>query len=235
MTRLGIICALKQEAKVFISGQLTAQTLLPVDEKIIVILSGMGLDNAEQMAYKLVAQNIQCLISFGTAGGLSEALKAGDICIPETVKDDRQYAARIDNAYRQRLITSLIHAQHPVHTGPLLSMGNMMVSCREKQQTYARYQCDLVDMESAAIVRIAAIHHLPALVIRCIIDTADTCIPASVLQRTGSFGDVNLPRLAADLIHHPADIIKLIQLASAFKKTRRCLQLLGRHTVALAA
>ena len=66
-------------------GKLLARQPVRLNERSFMILSGMGRDRAKQAAQALVGKDVDCLVSFGTAGALSPALRPGDLVLPQEV------------------------------------------------------------------------------------------------------------------------------------------------------
>ena len=66
-------------------GKMPAQQPVRLNERTFMILSGMGRDRAKQAAQMLVEENVDCLVSFGTAGALSPALMPGDLVLPKEI------------------------------------------------------------------------------------------------------------------------------------------------------
>ena len=59
-------------------GKPPARQPVRLNDRTFLILSGMGRDRAKQAAQALIEENVDCLVSFGTAGALSPALRPGD-------------------------------------------------------------------------------------------------------------------------------------------------------------
>ena len=66
-------------------GKLPARQPVRLNERTFLILSGMGRDRAKRAAQTLVEENMDCLVSFGTAGALSPALRPGDLVLPQEI------------------------------------------------------------------------------------------------------------------------------------------------------
>ena len=66
-------------------GKLPARQPVRLNERTFLILSGMGRDRAKRAAQTLVEENVDCLVSFGTAGALSPALRPGDLVLPQEI------------------------------------------------------------------------------------------------------------------------------------------------------
>ena len=102
MKRIGIVCALYIEASCFMLGKPPAQQPVRLNESTSLIVSGMGRDRAKLAAQQLIKENVDCLVSFGTAGALSPALRPGDLLLPREALslDKNKLAALMDTGTR---------------------------------------------------------------------------------------------------------------------------------------
>ena len=252
MNRIGIICALYFEASCFTRGKPVAQQPVRLNEQTLLIVSGMGRDKANRAAQKLIEENASCLISFGTAGALSPALKPGDLVQPEGVLDmgrsrlpvfnntdnletqpeevpsaGRRYDvnACLPAATRQRL------SQHniSVHSGPLVSMDEEIATTDAKLKLSQQTGAIAVDMETAGILDAAEHHGLPASALRIITDSADMAIPDAILRRINDFGEVNGPGLVIDLIMSPGQIPAVLCLGRASRRAGKTMNLVAEE------
>ena len=66
-------------------GKPPARQPVRLNDRTFLILSGMGRDRAKQAAQALIEENVDCLVSFGTAGALSPALRPGDLVLPQEI------------------------------------------------------------------------------------------------------------------------------------------------------
>ena len=66
-------------------GKLPVRQPVRLNERTFMILSGMGRDRAKQAALALAGEDVDCLVSFGTAGALSPALRPGDLVLPQEI------------------------------------------------------------------------------------------------------------------------------------------------------
>ena len=233
MNKLGIICALRFEARCFKSGTLSAQQPVELNEKTLLILSGMGRERARQAAQKLVGAGADCLAGFGTAGALAPALRPGDLVLAEEVSEaGKKYAAsaELTASVRERLSRNGITVQ----TGTLAGAAEPVATVEAKRGLFAQTGAIAVDMESAGVLDAARCNDLPAFVLRVIIDAAHVALPDAVLQRVDEFGEVDAPGLALDLARSPGQIPAVIRLACAARRAGRTMRqaaiLLLRHS-----
>ena len=233
MNKLGIICALRLEARCFTPRTLPAQQPVELNEKTLLILSGMGQERARQAAQKLVEAGADCLAGFGTAGALAPELKPGDLVLAQEVSEaGKKYAAsaELNATVREWLSRNGITVQ----TGALACAAEPVATIGAKRELFAQTGAIAVDMESAAVLDAARRNGLPAFVLRVIIDAAQVALPDAVLQRVDEFGEVDAPGLALDLARSPGQIPAVIRLACAARRAGRTMTqaaiLLLRHS-----
>ena len=223
MNKLGIICALHSEVRCFKSGKLSAQQPLELNEKTLLVLSGMGRERARQAAQKLVEAGADCLAGFGTAGALAPALRPGDLVIAaEILEAGRKLAAHAD--LTESVIKWLPRNGFTVHTGPLACAAQPVATIPAKQGLFAQTGAIAVDMESAGVFDAARRNDLPAFALRVIIDAAQVALPDAVLQRVDEFGEADARGLALDLARSPRQIPAVIRLACAARRAGRTMK-----------
>lgn len=223
MNRLGIVCALHTEARCFTPGTLPAQQPVELDEKSLLILSGMGREPARRAAQKLVEAGADCLAGFGTAGALAPELKPGDLVLAEEVSEaGKKYAAsaELTTTARERLSRNGITVQ----TGTLACAAEPVATVEAKRELFGQTGAIAVDMESAGVFDAARRNGLPAFVLRVIIDAAHVALPDIALQRVDEFGEVDAPGLAFDLARSPGQIPAVIRLACAARRAGRTMR-----------
>ncbi len=223
MNRLGIVCALHTEARCFTPGTLPAQQPVELDEKSLLILSGMGREPARRAAQKLVEAGADCLAGFGTAGALAPELRPGDLVLAEEVSEaGKKYAAsaELSASVRERLSRNGITVQ----TGTLACAAEPVATVEAKRELFGQTGAIAVDMESAGVFDAARRNGLPAFVLRVIIDAAHVALPDIALQRVDEFGEVDAPGLALDLARSPGQIPAVIRLACAARRAGRTMR-----------
>ncbi len=186
------------------------------------MISGIGSENAASAAQQLIDHGATALASWGTAGGLSEDLRSGDLLLPEFVQSDNQ-KYQTDHNWRQRLIDQISSDLKP-HDGLLVQSNEVISSSDQKSQLHKKTSAIAVDMESGSIAKIADQNKLPFLIIRSIVDTSDETIPMSAINSIDEFGQTKPAALTASLIKNPGDISKLIKLGKHFQQARKSLK-----------
>ena len=237
MSRTGIICALYFEASAFTrsqragpgtAGKPPVQQPVKLNEQTLLIVSGMGRERAKQAAHKLCEENVDRLISFGSAGALAPGLRPGDLVHPEEVRGaGRTFAVTtfLPEPARQRLAQQDI----PVHAGPLACVDKVTATTGAKQELFRQTGAIAVDMESAGILDAAGPEGVPVAVLRVITDSAAMALPTAVLRHIDDFGRVKFPGPVPDLLTAPGQIPAAIRLCLASRRARRTMKLLARE------
>ena len=214
MNKLGIICALHSEARCFTPGTLPAQQPVELNEKVLLIVSGMGRERARQAAQALAEAGADCLVGFGAAGALAPSLRPGDLMVAtEVIEAGRKFAVSADLA--ASVVKWLSRKNFTVHSGPLACTAHPVATVKDKQKMFAQTGAIAVDMESAGVLDAAERNGLPAFVLRVIIDAAHVALPDAVLQRVDDFGEADIPALVLDLVRSPGQIPAVARLACA--------------------
>ena len=228
MKRTGIICALYFEASAFTAGKLPAQQPVKLNEQTLLIVSGMGRERAKLAAHKLIEENADCLISFGSAGALSPELKPGDLVLAEAVRDTGKTCAAtasLPAPVRKRLSRNNV----TVHAGMLAHSEEPVADTNTKLKLFERTGAVAVDMESAGVLDAAEHAGLPVSILRVITDSADMMLPASILRRIDDFGRLNAPGLGLDLATSPGQIPAAIRLGCASRRAAGTMKLVAHE------
>lgn len=223
MKRLGIICALYPEAACLTKRKPLPQEPVALDGGMLLVVSGAGRRAAQRAASRLAEEKVDCLLSFGCAGGLAPDLKAGDLAQPGEVLSggaSHKATACLPAAALGRLARRRI----AIHHGAMATVDQAVATPSDKQALLRRTGAVCVDMESAAILETAAKRGIPAFVLRAILDTADMTLPHAILRRADEFGELNGPALLADLARAPRQIGPLLRLMGAWGRARKTLR-----------
>jgi adenosylhomocysteine nucleosidase len=151
------------------------------------VCSGIGARHAAQTARWLVAEmQPELLISAGFAGALASQHKAGDVLTPGRVID-----ASSGEVFRCSSDETVLVSGGAVLSGP------------EKQATAAKYNAHLVDMEAAAVARVAQQQGTPFLAVKAISDEVDFSMPP--MERfVDAHGNFRTVKLLAHAAWHPS-------------------------------
>ena len=224
----GIVVALPEELRTLSKVKLTQGESAQLSANTLVILAGTGPENARIASLKLVAQGAQQLISWGCAGALAPYLKAGDLIIPNSILSQDNTPLTTHKHWRKQLSSTLEHSLK-CYNGQLLESVTVISLAQDKTQQFQRSNALAVDMESAAIARIAAQTNLPFIAIRSIVDSAQFDLPKAINYALSDSGIVAIPKLIKYLCLHPSELVPLIQLGLHFKAASHTLKQLARQ------
>jgi adenosylhomocysteine nucleosidase len=205
--RLGIVIALDAEAR----------TLTRRDGRFLshdsyqVLVSGPGPTRAEAAARALLAAGCDALLSFGLAGGLAPHLRPGALVLGERVLSAQGETLECSPALRERIATRL--ASNRPHAAPLYGADQPLVGHADKRALYEQFGAVAVDMESAAIARVAAAHACPCAVVRCVVDPCDFTLPRAALLGMAEDGGNRPLATARAVLRHPGELPALLRLA----------------------
>ena len=190
-------------------------------------LSGIGRAAATTAAQALVDAGVAALMSFGMAGGLDPKLVPGSVIIPcELLSSDgeRYVACR---AWREQ-VAAAVGPVCALAEGNLLSSAHALETPADKAAAYRNTGAVAVDMESAAVARVAARHKLPFIAVRVIVDTAADALPRAVVAASRA-GRVQFARLIGGLILAPREIADMVRLAQRYRIAMHSLRAIGAH------
>lgn len=228
----GVVAALAAEARALSPTARVAGPYTALDDGTLVAVSGIGCAAAGLAADRLIDAGATALVSWGLAGGLDPALRAGAVCMPREVlgADGSCYATAAP--WREALRAS-IAARGAIAPGNLIVPGRLLTalepvdSVAAKDKAYRETGAAAVDMESSAIAAAARVRNLPFIAVRVVVDTASDAVPACVAAASGS-GRVRIGRLLAGLIRSPSEIGPLVRLARRYRAAIRSLEAVAR-------
>lgn len=232
---LGIVAALRSEARSLGSLPLTASGLVQLSPSTLLYIAGMGAKQAQVAAEVLIGEHASALLSWGSAGALHSKLSPGNLILPKIVIYPQKGIFSTDDGWHNRLLTRLAN-QLEVYTEPLAQSLSPLKSREEKLDFVWQNQALAADMESASVAEAAARANLPFMAIRAIVDPLEQNIPASVLRAIDERGRFRPFHLLASLARRPVDFLILNQLRRNFIAARTTLttvaQLVGDNFLA---
>jgi adenosylhomocysteine nucleosidase len=223
---VGIVCALRSEARHL--GRITSPpaTVQPLADGNLRVLSGAGMGAAAAGARALLSAGADALLSFGLAGGLDPGLSAGRIIVPAEVLAPDGTVSGCDAPWCEHLAAAL--ARHAPVGGRLASVVAPLASAAAKRALFEASGACAVDMESAAIARVAEGGGVPCAVVRVVVDRAGDPVPAAVLAAMDAAGEVSPWRLCGLLLRDPGQLGALLRLARNFILAGRSLRTVAR-------
>ena len=222
MQSIGILVALPDEGRTLIRRRLSFESLTPLPQGHWLAVSGAGPDAAERHAQTLVAQGVSGLISWGCAAALHEALAPGSLLLPDRILSAQGIYHAVDLDWHAR-VKAVLELQHAPRTEVLIESTEVVASAEDKRALHYASGAYSVDMESAAVARLAAVRNLPFLVVRSVADPAGLDFPPALLNALNPRGDVRMGPLLAGLLRQPRAISGLMSLGRHFNAAMKTL------------
>ncbi len=200
MTPLGVVVGLEVEAR------LARRWGIPV-------AVGGGDAAGAARAAEALAPGVRGFISFGLAGGLDPALRAGTLLVPDRVVDGND-AWETDGGLRAALGGG---------TGHVLLGGGAILATAVVKRTAWTAGAHAVDLESAAVARVAAAAGKPYAVLRAVCDEAGRDLPAAALVALDVSGRIGAVRVGLAVLRRPGQLPALLGLARDAARARAAL------------
>jgi adenosylhomocysteine nucleosidase len=223
---VGIVAALAAEARALGPTKAGFEPLRFLADGTMLAVSGIGFLAATRAAESLVNAGATALASWGMAGGLDPALRAGTIVLPGHVISTDGTSLPTTRYWRERLAAALPTRQL-IANGKLLSSAHAIAAVADKAAAFGATGALAVDMESLAVAQIAAARGLPFIAVRVIVDTAQDALPRAAIA-AGRSGQFQIWRLIGALALAPAEISAVIRLAQRYRAARRSLVAVAR-------
>ena len=168
----------------FITGNIEGQDC-------VIVQSGIGKINSARVTQMMIDNfDIEYIMNLGSAGALNPMLKIGDIVIGDelvqhdfditafghakgyiTGVGDRVYSDKYLIEKFENAIENLEDRNYEIQTGTIASGDIFCTEIEMKNQIYANFKADCVEMEGAAIAQVSYLNNVPFIVIRSISDT----------------------------------------------------------------
>ena len=228
MSCIGIISALSSEGRCLTGNTIPVNKPVQINEHAIAIICGMGEDKARIAAQTLLEQNVSALVSWGTAGALTENLQSGDLLLADSIVENDQNKYSFDAEWNKHIANDLNSTSIKIHHGMISHTQQVLATSEDKKKLHSQTNAMAVDMESLAIAQIANKEKLPCVSIRAIVDEASQCIPEAVIKNTDTFGRPALIPLFFSLFRNPGLITELIKLGTGMKAATTTLNTVAR-------
>lgn len=157
------------------------------------------------------------MLIVGTAGAVDPALRAGEVIIPARV---------IDAVTGQQLSPTLAGDS----AGTLYTTAGLVESPAQKARLRRELDVEAIDMETAAMADVCEKQGVAWLCVRAILDTADDCLPAALLNLTRPDGRANIAAAGLYAVARPWRVPLLLRLAG---RTHRGMAAVAEQLVTL--
>lgn len=200
----------------FVTG-LIAEAKVLQRYSVRVRVGGGSTEGARQAAEALADEmGTVGLVSFGLAGGLDPSLKAGTLIIPDTVLDVDGTAYRCDMSLSEQFGGPTVSS--------LLGGGEVAATVAQKYKLFTSTRASAIDLESAAVARVAAVRGLRFAVMRAVADPATRDLPRASLVALDGDGRISPGAICNSLLRHPLQLRSLIALGREASHARKTLQ-----------
>ncbi len=193
------------------------------DVRILVSATGEGAGLAAEGTEDLLQRfPADLLIALGIAGGLTPDLQAGTVLVAREVRDGRTTVTPPDESW-----TDAVLGRTATVGGTVISSSSIAVDPIAKAEIWRQAAGEgsgVVDLESAAVARVAAARHLPYLVIRAVSDTAEESLPLDFESFRNRQGRIAQARVVLQALRQPALWPSLLRLRN---RVRRCAESLA--------
>ncbi len=200
-----------------------------INENAIVIVCGMGEEYARTAAQMLIEQNVSALVSWGTAGALTENVHTGDLILADSVITKEGESYLFDTEWNKRVANKLCNTSLKIRNGTIAHADQVLVTTENKSRLQSVTHAVAVDMESISVARCADAANLPCMAVRAIVDESSQVIPGVIIDNTDIFGRPALLPLLISLSRKPDLIPALIHLAKGMKAATKTLKTVARN------
>lgn len=218
----GIVVALSEEVGTLTTTKLGLREITRLGDNILVINAGAGSVNASSAAENLLKQGATKLISWGCAAGLSQPLQPGTLILTDQCICADGTVIKSDQSWLQH-VQALLADQRPV-IGTIAEANEVVRTSEEKLKVGSTLNAQALDMESAAVARVAKVNNLLFLAIRAIADPQTMNLPHAVINAVDEQGQVAIGKLLSYLFAHPGELPALIQLGRHFNSAKKSLR-----------
>ena len=225
---IGLVVALPAEARALIGrgrwqhakGYLFRRSHLNNETHLIVVRSGLGMENASLASQWLIAEGVVALGVSGVSGGLDPNLEPGDLVLADSIIQENGDTCRQiwegDSKFLEISYAALIAKGIPAYWGPIITVQKAVLSARDKQALFTKTSALAADMESAAVATVANNAGLPFFALRTVCDAATRSIPKEIFDCLNQAGRIRLFHLFRMLLLRPPLISDLLRMKRDF-------------------
>lgn len=212
---IGLIAALPVEVRCLTHRLVPPNLPININNNITVMVCGIGPVAAGKAAGAMLFQKIDCLISWGTAGALTDKVHTGDLILPEYIHTGSGETNRTDSVCHCNLKEKLSSGIATVHTGTLAETRTVLENPEQKKELHRKTGALAADMESAAIMQVAKDNNLPFIAVRTVVDELHTVIPPELTRHIDIFGRPDITGLITEFFYRPSLISNIYSLSRA--------------------
>lgn len=222
---IGLIAPLQQEASILTKARIKRLQVVPLNDRVILVISGVGPKNAEEAAHLLGCKATH-LISWGTAAGLQNNLLPGTLVLPNTVIDQHANSFKTDANFNNSIAAKLPEGSL-IDRGVLAESSLVLENNAQKDNFASTTKAVAADMESATIGRIAGEYGLKFNALRVVTDDISSTVPSTILNSINQDGELNMRRFMQHLALHPSEWRDVYRVSRSFLKASETLKKVG--------
>lgn len=164
---------------------------------------------ATAISYCIENLKTSLFMNIGYAGGLDPRLHTGDIVIASSVIDGRsEKTITIDEELVKGAISRSEAQELPYHIVKIVTVERPIADPHDKAYIGTKFEAQACDMESAPFAEALSSAGRRFLIVRAILDTMDTIVPA-IPEDAVADGEIIISRFLGHLKNQPGDILKL--------------------------
>ncbi len=187
--------------------------------RVRLALIGIGARRLDSVAARALSGDTDVVIGAGVSGGLQDRQKLGDVLVARQALSEREgRTARADD----RLIAVAAYCGARI-VETFLTTDHIVRGVARKRELGAR--AEAVDMESFAILAMAAERGIPGLAVRVVGDEVDVELPLDFEPAIRPDGTISAMKLFTQAVAHPRDWPALLAFGQS---QRRALDGLAR-------
>ncbi len=206
-----VVLALGDTKKLLIGGRCLRQGYV-AEHEIIIVEAGMGFKNATAAVEKLVQEaHLDLLVSAGFCGGISAELRVGDVVVATAltiVSATELEDVPVEMAEACRKLVG-----ERLFGGLFVSTSAIMQKAQLAALLPSGSPCPVVEMESAAIARVAKANGIPFAGIRSVSDPFDEELSFSLDEFCDDRMRIRIPKVLLTIVRKPRIIPQLLRLA----------------------
>lgn len=193
-------------------GEFSVYSALIGSAKVDVVVTGMGPVNARRAVEAVISSSHTFCVSSGFAGSLKSEHGVGDVLIASSI---RRVSDGKDTWSNAALVQDALRVPGAWQVERFLSADKIADSAQEKSEL--ALSGDAIEMESFAVLSVAAERGIPAIAVRAISDRFDEGLPVDFSASVDDKGRILKGKLALEIAGHPLRIPALLRLGSQSK------------------
>jgi adenosylhomocysteine nucleosidase len=189
---------------------------------VALIESGIGMDHAARAAGVLIeAVSPRIILNFGFCGGVTAGPEVGDIVVAERLlffkggncSEQAGLASELARKLAGQLEEGCSRSAFRIHSGAFVTAGEIVEKRSLPALLPAGSANPVLEMETAAVARVAADRGIPLVALRAVSDGADEELGFTIDEFTDNDMNISAWKVLKTIVTRPRIIPQLIRLA----------------------